>query len=64
MSGKDFPQLLTAHQVAEMLGINLQRVYELTRTRKKYDFPVIIIGERSYRYSKADILAWMKRDST
>lgn len=46
---KDFPELLTAPQVAEILGVNVQRVYELTRQRKINKLPVIVIGERSYR---------------
>ncbi len=57
----DFPELLTARQVAELLFIDVQRVYELTRQRTKYNFPAIVIGERSYRYSKQAMMDWIKR---
>lgn len=60
---KEFPTLLTAPDVAELLGVKVSRVYELTRTRKTNGLPVIIIGERSYRYSKEQLLKWLKRDS-
>lgn len=29
--GKDFPSILTAKEVAEILGVGVQRVYELAR---------------------------------
>ena len=57
----NFPTLLTANDVAEILGVKVQRVYELTRARKANGFPVIVLGERQYRYSREDILAWIKR---
>jgi excisionase family DNA binding protein len=61
---KDIPRLLTASDVAETLGVSVQRVYELVRTRKTSNFPVIKIGERQYRFSKEAILAWIERDSS
>ena len=57
----NFPQLLTAPQAAELLGVKTARVYELTRERNKNSFPVIILGERSYRYSKESLLNWINR---
>jgi excisionase family DNA binding protein len=42
-------QILVAEEVAELLRIDRQRVYELTRTEQ---LPGIIrLGERQYRYS-------------
>lgn len=60
---KNLPELLTAPQVAEILGVSVQRVYEITRQRKSTGFPVIVIGERSYRFSKEAILEWIARDN-
>ncbi len=42
-------QILVADEVAELLRVDKQRVYELTRTNQ---LPGIIrLGERQYRYS-------------
>ena len=35
-ANKEFPTLLTAQQVAELLGISIQRVYELARKSQDY----------------------------
>ena len=60
---QDFPTILTAPEVAELLGISVQRVYELVRTRKSNNFPVITLGERQYRFSKGAILTWINQDN-
>lgn len=62
MANKDFPQLLTAAEVAEILCVSVQRVYELARAKKANGFPVIVLGERQYRFSREAILDWIKRD--
>lgn len=41
-------QILIAEEVAELLRIDKQRVYELVRTNQ---IPVIRLGERQYRFS-------------
>jgi excisionase family DNA binding protein len=48
--------LLIADEVAELLRVDKQRVYELVRTRK---IPVIKIGERQYRFSVDAVNAWI-----
>jgi len=46
-------QILVAEEVAELLRVDKQRIYELTRTNQ---LPGIIrLGERQYRYSKQAI---------
>jgi predicted DNA-binding transcriptional regulator AlpA len=45
-------QLLTAGQVAAVVGVNLKRVYEL-------GIPVIRISARSVRWKWRDVLAWI-----
>ena len=63
-SSTSFPSILTAKDVAEILGINVQRVYELVRARKTSGLPVIILGERQYRFSKDAILEWIKTNDS
>lgn len=41
-------QILVADEVAELLRVDKQRVYELARTNQ---IPVIRLGERQYRFS-------------
>lgn len=41
-------QILVAEEVAELLRVDKQRVYELARTNQ---IPVIRLGERQYRFS-------------
>ncbi|MBX7174879.1 MAG: helix-turn-helix domain-containing protein [Pyrinomonadaceae bacterium] len=53
--------LLTSKDVAKILGVNVQRVWELVRMRETNGFPVIILGERQYRFSKEEIFKWMNR---
>ncbi len=45
-------QLLTAGQVAAVVGVNLKRVYELS-------IPVIRISSRSVRWKWKDVLTWI-----
>ncbi len=47
-----FEKLLTANDVSEVLQIDLQRVYSLTRSKL---LPTVKLGERQYRYSKQAI---------
>lgn len=63
-SVNNFPTILTAPEVAELIGIKVQRLYELVRTRKTSKIPVIVIGERQYRFSKEAVLAWLQRDNS
>lgn len=60
----DFPTIFTAQEIAPILNISLQRLYELVRTRKTNGFPVIVLGERQYRFSKEAVLAWLQRDNS
>lgn len=46
-------QLLTAREVAGVIGVNLKRVYELS-------IPVIRISDRSLRWMRGDVLNWIK----
>lgn len=41
-------QILVADEVAKLLRVEIQRVYELVRTNQ---IPVIRLGERQYRFS-------------
>jgi len=50
--------LLKVDEVATLLQVDRQRVYELVRTNK---IPVVKIGERQYRFSKSAIEAWLGR---
>ncbi len=45
-------QILVAEEVAEMLRVDKQRIYELVRTKQ---IPVIRLGERQYRFSAQSI---------
>jgi excisionase family DNA binding protein len=51
-------QILIADEVAEMLRVDRQRVYELAR---RDAIPVIRLGERQYRFDAEAINQWMKR---
>lgn len=50
-------QVLVADEVAELLRVDKQRVYELVRTRK---IPVIRLGERQYRFSSEAVRRWVE----
>ncbi len=41
-------RILVADEVAELLRVDKQRIYELVRTNQ---IPVIRLGERQYRFS-------------
>jgi predicted site-specific integrase-resolvase len=45
-------KLMTAKDITEVFGIELQRVYELTRRKL---LPCVVLGERQYRYSRQAI---------
>ena len=45
-------QLMNAKELAEITGLKLARIYDLTRRRK---IPFILIGDRQYRYSAKEI---------
>lgn len=51
-------QILIADEVAEMLRVDRQRVYELAR---RDAIPVIRLGERQYRFDAEAIRQWMER---
>jgi excisionase family DNA binding protein len=51
-------QILIADEVAEMLRVDRQRVYELARRNA---IPVIRLGERQYRFDAEAIRHWMER---
>jgi excisionase family DNA binding protein len=51
-------EILVADEVAELLRVDKQRIYELVRTGK---IPVIRLGERQYRFSAAAIKNWLSR---
>lgn len=50
-------QILVADEVAEMLRVDRQRVYELARRNA---IPVIRLGERQYRFDAEAIKQWIK----
>jgi hypothetical protein len=49
-------KLRTAKEIAEYLDVSIQRIYELCRTDAS--FPVIVIGQRQYRFSIDAITKW------
>lgn len=49
-------RLLIAKEVAELLRVDKQRVYELVRTEQ---IPVIRVGERQYRFSADAVERWL-----
>ena len=51
-------QILVADEVAEMLRVDRQRVYELVR---RDAIPVIRLGERQYRFDATAIRQWIER---
>ncbi|MFL6284257.1 MAG: helix-turn-helix transcriptional regulator [Pyrinomonadaceae bacterium] len=51
-------QILVADEVAAMLRVNRQRIYELVR---KNAIPVIRLGERQYRFDAEAIKEWIER---
>lgn len=51
-------KILLADEVAEILRIDRQRVYELVRRNA---IPVIRIGERQYRFDAEALEQWIQR---
>lgn len=51
-------RILIADEVAELLRVDRQRVYELARRNA---IPVIRLGERQYRFDAAAIRQWIER---
>lgn len=51
-------QILVADEVAEMLRVDRQRVYELARRNA---IPVIRLGERQYRFDAEAIKRWIQQ---
>lgn len=49
-------QILVADEVADLLRVDKQRIYELVRTNQ---IPVIRLGERQYRFSAQAIEIWL-----
>lgn len=50
-------KLKTAKEISEVLNLNTQRIYELTRRNL---LPHIKIAERQYRYSQSAIEQWVQ----
>lgn len=51
-------QILLADEVAKILRVDRQRVYELARRNA---IPVIRLGERQYRFDAEAIKQWIER---
>lgn len=49
--------ILVAEEVAEILRVDKQRIYEMVRTKK---LPFILLGERQYRFSKEAVMKWIE----
>jgi excisionase family DNA binding protein len=54
-------QILVADEVAALLRVDKQRVYELARTNR---IPVIRLGERQYRFSAQAIELFLQGGGT
>lgn len=54
-------EILVAGEVASILRIDKQRVYELVRTNQ---IPFIRLGERQYRFSKQSIQNFLNNGGT
>jgi predicted DNA-binding transcriptional regulator AlpA len=46
-------RLLTAREVAGIIGVNIKRVYDLR-------IPAVRISDRSLRWSRRDVLNWIE----
>ena len=53
--------LMNAEQVAEILGVKIQRIWELTRIGV---LPHINLGKRQFRYTKQGIENFIKHSET
>ena len=57
-------ELLTAPDVAQILGVGLPAVYKLVESRdESLRLPVIRIGKRRFRVRREDLDAWIERRS-
>ncbi|MBK7393824.1 MAG: helix-turn-helix domain-containing protein [Chloracidobacterium sp.] len=56
MSGMTDRDLLVAKEVALLLRVDVQRVYELARTGQ---IPFILLGQRQYRWSRKIVERWL-----
>lgn len=54
---QNYPSLLNAKHVSEILGVSLRFAYELM---EKKDFPLVRIG-RTKRVKKEDLVAWIDK---
>lgn len=54
-------EILVADEVAEILRVDRQRVYELVRTNQ---LPVIRLGQRQYRFAAAAVRRWLEAGGT
>ena len=54
-------QILVAEEVAELLRVDKQRIYELVRTNQ---IPFIRLGERQYRFSAQAIENFLRGSGT
>ena len=52
-------EITDAAGLARWLGLGKQRIYELCRTDP--EFPVIVLGQRQYRFSKTAVEKWLDR---
>ncbi len=52
-------KLLTVTEVSEILDLKPARIYELCRRDK--NFPVVLIGERQYRFSETALMNWVEQ---
>jgi excisionase family DNA binding protein len=53
--------ILKVEEVASLLRLDKQRVYELVRRKQ---IPVVRVGERQYRFSKRAIEDWLDSGGT
>ncbi len=54
-------EILVAEEIAEMLRVDKQRVYQMVREKS---IPFILLGQRQYRFSKQAIEAWLENGGT
>lgn len=50
-------EILIADEVAELLKVDRQRVYEMVR---RNHLPYILLGQRQYRFSRQEIEKFLK----
>jgi predicted DNA-binding transcriptional regulator AlpA len=52
-------EIMNADALASWLGVDRQRIYHLCRTDP--EFPVILLGQKQYRFSKTAVQRWLDR---